>query len=483
MTSNAIAIICDDVNISFSELTNFITGTANYFLNNGIKPKEHIAILSNNSIEYVISIYALWRINAIPVPINTRLKDNEIFSILKYLNSSINYSASNLMGYSRIIKSHEFKNSLLELPSIMMKIEPSSNKVLEFKSSTNPNETAVVIHTSGSSGKPKGVEITNNNLYQSYLSETKEFQYTSNDRFLASLPFYHIGGFAIINRALLSGGTLVLPKSLKQDDIVESMQKYDPTIISFVPTVLNRLIEIGIKPNKSLRHLFLGGGPSDNNLIHSALKNNWNVVKVYGSSETTAMVTACSGKALKREPASAGKPLDNVELKILDESKESIVNNRVGEIAIKSSAIAKGYLNDESNWNNKIHEGFYLTGDYGYLDKENKLFVVSRRTDLIISGGENIDPREIEKLIDEHIEVRESFVFPINDAEWGQVPIAIVELKKNSILAKDVILKELKLKLASFKIPKKILFIKRIPKSALGKVNIEEVKKLLENSN
>ena len=468
MKSNTIAIKDEKRSIRFSELTHFINGTAKYFLDNGIKRKERVPLLSNNSIEYVLTIFALWRINAIPVPINTRLKDDEILSILKSIKRA------------RIIKSLEFEKVKLEIPVIEMKVV-FSRDALDYQNSANPNDTAVIIHTSGSSGKPKGVETTNNNLYQSYLSETSKFNYSNNDRFLASLPFYHIGGFAIINRALLSGGTLVLPKSLKQDDIVESMQKDNPTIISFVPTMLKRLIETDISPNENLRHLFLGGGPSDGNLIHSALKNNWPIVKVYGSSETTAMVTACSGKELETYPASAGKPLENVELKILDESNNSTDKNVVGEIAIKSPTIAKGYLNDKSTWNNRINEGFYLTGDYGYLDDESKLFVVARRTDLIVSGGENIDPREIEMMINRHSKVYESFVFPFKDVEWGQVPIAIIVLNKNTDLDKDEILNYLKPKIASFKIPKRILLVDEIPKSELGKVNIEAVIILFKN--
>ena len=470
MTSNTIAIIDDKQRISFSELTNFISGTAKHLLNKGIKPKEYIPLLSNNSLQYVITIFALWKINAIPVPINTRLKDEEILSILESV------------GCSTIIKSSEFNESLLELPSIEMKIE-SNNEVLEFQNSANLNDTAVIIHTSGSSGKPKGVETTNKNLFQSYLSEAKEFHYSSNDYFLASLPFYHIGGIAIINRALLSGGTLVIPRSLKQNDIVDSMLENNPSIISLVPTVIKRLIDSGASPNRNLRHLFLGGGASDDKLISAAFKNGWPVVKVFGSSETTAMVTACYGEELEQHPSSAGKSLDGVEIKILDETKKNINVKMVGEIAIKSPTIAKGYLNNELNWNDKIHDGYYLTGDYGYLDEDDKLFVVARRADLIVSGGENINPREIEKLINEQSAVSESFVFPIENEEWGQIPVAIISLKKDFTLDRDKIIADLKLRLASFKIPKKIVFAKEIPKTEMGKVNIEEIKRLYGNKN
>lgn len=468
MISGTIAIIDDNQQFTFSELTRLVIGTAKYLLNFGIKPQEYIPILSENSLQYVITIFALWKINAIPVPINTRLRNEEIISIL------------DSAGCSRIIKSPEFEESISTFPSIEMKIE-SNSEVLEYQISANLNETAVIIHTSGTSGKPKGVETTNNNLFQSYLSETKEFHYSSDDYFLASLPFYHIGGIAIINRTLLSGGTLVIPKSLKQNDIVDSMQNNNPTIISFVPTLLSRLIDSGISPNKNLRHLFLGGGASSNNLIDSALKNKWPVVKVFGSSETTAMVTACYGEELKKNPSSAGKPLDDVELKILDESKRDLDADMIGEIAVKSQSIAKGYLNSEENWNDKIHDDYYLTGDYGFLDKDNKLFVVSRRTDLIISGGENINPREVESMINENNEISESFVFPIKDEEWGEISVALVLLENNSTLEKEEIVKYLKPKLASFKIPKKILIVNEIPRTELGKVNMEEVKRIFEN--
>ena len=465
MTQNTLAIIDDNQTIGFSDLTKVINGTANYYLQNGVKPNERVALLSDNSIEYVISIYALWRINVVPIPINTRLKEEEILTILNFSECSF------------LIKSDRFNNTFATFPTIKMGVY-SNNNLLDYNNTTNSNDTAVVIHTSGSSGKPKGVEITNNNLYQSYLSEAKAFSFTSDDLFLLSLPLYHIGGFAIMNRALLSGGALVLPKSLKQDDIVKSMEERNPTIISLVPTMLKRMIEAGIKPNSNLRHLFLGGAPSSNELIFSALKNSWSIVKVYGSSETTAMITECSGAELKKYPSSAGKPLDNVKIEIWNESKEKLGVDEVGEIVVKSNAIAKGYLNNASAWNSKIYNGYYLTGDYGYLDLAGRLFVLSRRTDLIISGGENINPREIENILLKHPKINEAVVIPLKDDEWGEIPVAAIVLKKGNNLNEVELTKFLKENISSYKILKKILFTESIPKTELGKIMFDEVKRL-----
>lgn len=469
MTNKNAAIIDDNLSIYFSDLSKVISKTAQYYLENGVKPKNNIAIIGYNSIEYVIAIYSLWKLGAIPVPINTRLKDNEIKTIINSSNCDI------------IILDENFSNTLLGLNSIKMLIK-SDGEECNISNKAKPDDVAVIIHTSGSSGTPKGVEITNNNLYQSYLVAAQAFNFSSKDTFLASLPFYHIGGFSIINRALLSGGSLVLPKSLKQEDIANSLKKHNPTIVSFVPTMLKRFIEKEVDPNKDLRFLFLGGGPSSDELINSASKNQWPIVKVYGSSETTAMITACSDDELKMNPSSAGKPFDGIEIKILDEAKSYVDNNVVGEIAIKSPTIARGYLNDSKIWNEKFYNDFYLSGDYGYLDENGLLFVVARRTDLILSGGENISPREIESYLNEHSEITDSFVFPIDDSEWGQIPVAIVVTKENSTLTKDDVINYIKSKISSYKIPKQILILDKIPKTELGKVNIDEVRALYTKS-
>ncbi len=468
MIDKSIAIIDDNKSIPFSSLTNIVNKTAQYYLEQGINRSNNVAILGNNSIKYVITIYALWKIGAIPVPINTRLTDNEITSILFSANCGTLLHDSN------------FTNSFRDVASIKMVIK-YKGAILKTSTELNPNDTAVIIYTSGSSGKPKGVEITNNNLYQSYIAATKSFGFSGSDKFLASLPFYHIGGFAIINRALLSGGTLVLPKSIKQMDIVKSMAKQNPTVVSFVPTMLKRMLKDEVKPNNKLRYLFLGGGPSDNDLINTALNEHWSVVKVYGSSETTAMVTASWGKNLKMNPAAAGKPFSDIEIIVLSESYSIVDNNIIGEIAIKGSTIAKGYYNNSKLWEEKILKGFYLTGDFGYLNSDGVLFVVARRTDLIVSGGENIDPKEIEKYLNDLDEVYESLVLPITNLEWGQIVATIIVLNKSASITEQRIIEYLKSKISSYKIPKKILFATAIPKTELGKVNIKQIESMFND--
>ena len=462
-------LVSKEISLTNSELSIAILNTAARYYSEGIRPNEKVAILSENSVEFVISIYALWRINAIPVPLNIRLKKNELNEIIEFANTK----------YVLTSKNQNFDHP--KVLQIVISLENFETQ-LDYKNSVDRDDTAIVLFTSGSSGKPKGVKISNNNLYTSYINISTEYNFTSEDKFLASLPFYHIGGFSVITRAILSGGTLIIPDSLSVDTIASSIEKYSPTVVSLVPTMLKRLIEKKVSPNKEMRLAFIGGGPSDDELVLNAQKLGWPFVKVYGSTETCSMISGVSNGDLKSRPDSGGRAFKNVNIKIYNNNLEEVENGIVGEIGIKSESVAIGYLNQTNAWEKKLHNDFYLTGDYGFLDEEGFLFVVSRRTDLIVSGGENIDPLEIEKVLLEIDAIKETIVFPIEDEEWGQVPVAVVVYRKGREIEELEIILKLKQSLSSFKIPKKIFYINKLPRNELGKVDLLRLKTKLDLS-
>ena len=457
------AIIFEDKSLDHFELSKLATNTAAKYFTMGIRPGDKVAILSENSFAYVISVFALWRINAIPVPLNIRLKEEELRQLIEF------------SGVKILLKSEYFSNYLTDKASAMLHVEYEECSI-EYNSTTNNDDVAVILFTSGSSGKPKGVEISNSNLYESYLNITAEYSFTSKDRFLVSLPFYHIGGFSVITRSILSGGTLIIPNSLKSNVIADSLQKYDPTVISLVPTMLKRLMEKDIQPNKNMRLAFIGGGPSDDSLVTEAINLGWPFVKVYGSTETCSMVSGVSGQILKEKPASGGKAFNNVEMKIFNDLYQEAKPLEVGEIVVKSKSVARGYFKNSELWNDKFHGEYYLTGDSGYIDKDGYLFVVSRRTDLIISGGENIDPLEIETILNDHPAVNETIVFPISNMDWGQIPIAVVSISDGEKLNEKEILDYLKNHISSYKLPRKIYIIEKLPKTDLGKIDLHTLK-------
>jgi O-succinylbenzoic acid--CoA ligase len=233
------------------------------------------------------------------------------------------------------------------------------------------------------------------------------------------------------------------------------------------------LVDKKIKPNPELKNVLLGGGYISNELIEQAIELGWKITKVYGSTETASFVTALSAAEFKLKPGSAGKPIAPNKLKIVDENNRTLVSNISGEILISSPAFMQGYLNEQKN-----DETYFHSNDIGYLDDDGYLFLESRKSDLIISGGENINTFEVEKEILQHPTIKETAVFPIKSDEWGETVAAAIILEEgiNNFHVEE--LKTfLKNKLASFKIPKNVFIEKELPKTELGKV---EKNKLIE---
>jgi O-succinylbenzoic acid--CoA ligase len=269
----------------------------------------------------------------------------------------------------------------------------------------------------------------------------------------------------------------VLPSSLTTEDLAEEIKLRKPSLISFVSTQLKRILDAGIFPNKILRCVLLGGGYIDDGLILQALENGWPVAKVYGSTETSSLVTFLDCKNKKEKISSAGKPLNNNQIYIVDEKRNILPNNNKGEIAVKSDSCSVCYFNNPEETNNKFSEGNYYTGDFGFIDEDGYLFIEARRDDLIVSGGENVNPLEIQKVLKEFPGVLNTYVFGEEDKEWGHIISAAVKSEPGKNISADELKEYLTSKFSSFKIPKKFYFVDEFPLSPLGKV---QKKRLME---
>lgn len=449
---------------TYSDLNRETSTFANYLLNKGIKRKDRAAVVYNHSAEFIKIIIGLWKIGAIPVVMNLRLTDSELIEQIKFseCDKIIIEKKSNLL------KTYSDKNKIF-YPENLTEVNSEINQV-------EKDDIALIIFTSGSTGKPKAVVHTYDSLYQSAVISNQILEQNNESRWLASLPFYHIGGFSIITRSLVYGCSIIIPDSLKTELISAAINNYSPTHCSLVPTQLKRLIESGIKPNRELKKILIGGGWINNNLSDTALQNGWEIIKVYGSTETASMATAIRPEEILENHLSVGKILNPNKIKIIDNSGKELPVNLSGEILINSPALCKEYLNNPGETRAKLIDGWYHTGDIGYLDKNGFLFLESRRTDLIVSGGENINPSEIENVIESHKCVSEVCVIGVKDNEWGQIAAAAVVLKKNCSLSENDLRAFLKEKLASYKIPKQIKFVENLPKSDLEKTLREKVK-------
>ncbi len=355
-----------------------------------------------------------------------------------------------------------------------LKISKSSQRRINL----NPESTALILFTSGSSSKPKGVKLSFKSLYSSAVSADIELKFSPENRWIASLPFYHIGGLSIIVRVLLSGSSLLFTRNSNAEDLVSSLENDSPTHLSLVGTTLKRICERKAKPPKSLRCVFLGGGPTDINIIKTGLKLGWPLVKVYGSTETASMVTSVDLNKNKSKILSSGRALPRNVIYIIDEEGNELKSGEKGEVVVESPALMSGYYKNPSSTKSSLKNGVYFTGDIGYLDRAGFLYIQGRKDNLIISGGENIYPGEIEIALLKHPAVIDAAVFPVKDIEWGYSVAAALVVNKE--ISQEKIRRYLKKHLSSIKIPKRIFFTEEIPRNDLGKVNFQKLKSILK---
>lgn len=448
-----IAIRTDSESITYKhlfELSDKISRSINSIL---LTEQKYVPVLSSNSSEFIIITIALWNSGLVPVPLNIRWTEKEISDVIFNNNFEI------------ILFEGEFSDRLSSLSINKLSFDDLFN-INSESFQKRFNDEAVVIFTSGSSAQPKGVVHTFDSLVNSILNGSKILNQNIGDRWLASLPFYHIGGFQIICRALSSGCEIIIPTDLRIESIKKSINKFKPTHISLVAAQLKRLIEENTLPAQTLKMSLIGGGFSEDNLLLEAARKGWNPVRVYGSTETASFVTAAKAEEIISKPDTAGRAVENVKIKISSE----------GEIHISTKSLFKNYLNDEKARDEKIENDFFHSGDLGKIDADEYLFVEARRTDLIVSGGENINPIEVENALLKIPYIKEACVFPIQDEHWGQ--IAAAALVTDGIIDEEYLKNELKKNLAAFKIPKKFFFIDRLPKTSLGKIERDKIRKM-----
>ena len=459
------ALISSSVSYTFEELNRRVLSFASYFITQNISAGDRVGIVGLNDADFVINILALWQISAVPVPLNTRLTEREIEEQISSANCS------------SIVTQKEFRT----------KVKNTSKKIIDYPFNADDdnsfsgreklelNDTAVIIFTSGSSFKSKGIILSFKSLYNSALNSNQLLRYTHSDRWLASLPFYHVGGFSTITRSLLFGIPLIIPDSLSTEDVIKVLNRWQPTFVSLVAAQLKKIVDDEIPPNPELKNCLVGGGFSDIEIIRKAYELGWPINIVYGSTETASFVTALLKDEIIFKPNSVGCAVPTNKILITDNEGNDLKPFEVGEIVVQTNALMSGYLNMIET-QDVVKDGNYHTGDIGYQDEDGYLFVEGRKNFLISTGGENVNPIEVEKILLQHPLIEEAAVFPLKDKEWGEIIAAAIVLKnKSDNLSYDDLKIFLQKKISGFKIPKKFFVEDQLPKTELGKIEKEKL--------
>ncbi|MEY8442435.1 o-succinylbenzoate--CoA ligase [Lactobacillaceae bacterium 24-114] len=430
---------------------------------NHLNPGPRVGLLATNTIiSYQLALAVICSGRTI-VWLNWRLADEE-------LAYQVNDSALQLCLVEDSLWRSKMK-SPFKAYGEFLSITAEPNKLIPV---FNSEEVASIMYTSGTTGRPKGVLQTFGNHFYSAMSSALNLGLTKFDKWLCVPPIFHISGFSIVMRGLIYGMTVRLVKKFRVE-VIENILANEPiTIMSVVPFMLKKLLQqqkkSNIHYNPAFRCMLLGGGSIDRQTLESCLQHSIPVVQCYGMTETCSQIIALSSADALKKVGSVGLPLFTTQLKL---SKD-------GEILLKTPALTPGYLNLPTKLPNKMINGWYKTGDMGHLDTEGYLYIDGRADEMLISGGENIFPQEIEQVYLNYHGIKEIAVVGRKDNDWGQVPVAFI-VSEQQLSPKQLIEYGYQ-HLAHYKVPQTYIFVKELPTNASGKIKRFVLKKIVNNN-
>jgi len=490
---NKIALLVDDTKITYGDILEHVDKFAAYLNDKGVNEGDKVALFLRNSPEFIYSIFAVAKLGAILVPINTFLKEEELSYILE--NSESTFLIASMIHKQVVDKS--LASTLCR--DILWEGEVEEGLKLHFNEVAEENNTvdaiekglddiAVLIYTSGTTGKPKGAMLSNKNILSNADSGRRTINVKPKDRAIVFLPMFHSFTFSIgVILPLYVGASIVIIKSIQPfSNIFKQTLTKRVTLFFGIPDVYNALSKAKLPWyfmwfNKI--RAFISGAAALQPKTLDAMGKKFKratLLEGYGLSEASPAV--CMNTFKKQKAGSVGTALYGYEMKIVDEEMNEVPRGGIGDIIVNGDNVMHGYFNLPEATSETIVNGWLLTGDVGYMDDEGFLFIVDRKKDLIISKGINIYPREVEEVIDGFEGVGLSAVVGIFDEKSGEVPIVYIELEEDVKTLDEMALKKhMKEHLANYKIPKQIHLIDALPKNATGKILKRVLKDTLQN--
>ncbi|MFC7322134.1 o-succinylbenzoate--CoA ligase [Halobacillus campisalis] len=470
---NAHAIESPDEVLTFRQLQELSQQIAGGLYKLGVQEGDHIAILSGNHINFAAFIHAASYIGAIVVCLNTRLTEKELqFQLRDAKVSQCFADNDNYMKGARALKEMSDAISITNVDEIP-RVEKETYE--QFKEFIDMDEIFTMMYTSGTTGNPKAVMHTYGNHWFSAVASSLNLGLDTNDKWLACLPLFHVGGFSLLIKNVVYGMPIVLLERFDLHLVHKQIKNNQVTLISIVTVMLQRMLkEKPLNYPSSFRGALLGGGPVPKTLLHEADSENLPVFQSYGLTETSSQIATLSPSDSFRKLGSAGKALGPATLKVFKDGTPA-PPNVVGEIHVKGPMVAKGYFGHPS-----VNDDYFATGDLGYLDEEGFLFVVDRVKDMLISGGENVYPAEIESVLTQIKGVQEAGVTGTAHKEWGEVPIAFIVKSNLDEVTKEQVTAFCQNRLASFKVPHTIHFVSELPRNASNKLVRRKLKDLID---
>jgi long-chain acyl-CoA synthetase len=467
-----IAMKLDGAQLSYEQLEEASSSAAGLIRAKGVQAGDRVAVMLPNVPYFAILYFGILRAGAVVVPLNPRYGHAEV---AYHVGDS---EAKLLFAWHQFADAAE--QGVDEHDIEMIPVEPGKFEEMLSEAESDPrvasrerDDPAVILYTSGTTGAPKGAVLTHGNVAKSTAVATTLVEMSENDVILGALPFFHVFGQACgLNSATKLGACVSLIPKFDAKATLEAIQRDGVTVFEGVPTMYSSVLNFDERDKydtSSLRVAIVGGQAMPVEVMEKFEQAfNIEVLEGYGLSETCAVGTF--NYPGERKPGSIGKSVEGVEVKIVDDDRDEVPQGQIGEIAIKGANVMRGYWNKPKETDEDLRDGWFHTGDMGHIDEDGYVFIDDRKKDMIIRGGENVYPREIEEVLYQHDAIEEVAVVGVEQERLGEEVAAAVVLKnKDSVPAEEI--RDFALdRLAKYKVPTKIWFLEELPKGPTGKI-------------
>jgi long-chain acyl-CoA synthetase len=473
------AIKLDEFEISYQELDESSARAAALLARKGVGTGNRVGVMLPNVPQFAVAYYGILRAGGTVVPMNPLLKGREVRFYLTDPEANA------------VFAWHDFANAAREgaegTGAEAVTVEPGAFEELlgdvepDFDvAERDPSDTAVILYTSGTTGKPKGAELTHENLIRNAEISRGIMEVTEEDVLLGALPLFHaFGQTCSLNMAMAYAAMLSMIPRFDPGKALEIIERDRVTVFQGVPTMFTGMLHHPKRERydvSSLRLCVSGGAAMPVEVLRGFEEGfNCKVLEGYGLSETSP-VASFNHPDRERRPGTIGHPVEGVQMKVVDEDDNEVAQGEIGEIVIRGHNVMKGYWRNPDATEAAIRDGWFHSGDMGRIDEDGYFAIVDRKKELIIRGGYNVYPREIEEVLYEHPAVEEAAVVGVPDEKMGEEVGAAVVLKRGQEVSEDELRGYLKEQLAAYKYPRKVWFLDELPKGPTGKILKREIK-------
>ncbi|HTX30739.1 MAG TPA: long-chain fatty acid--CoA ligase [Solirubrobacteraceae bacterium] len=467
-----IAMKLDETELSYEQLEEASARAAGLIRAKGVQAGDRVAVMLPNVPYFAILYFGILRAGAVVVPLNPRYGKSEV---AYHVGDS---EAKVLFAWHQFADAAEHGAGEHDIE--MVPVEPGKFEELLGEAEADSevaershDDPAVILYTSGTTGAPKGAVLTHGNVAKSTAVATTLVEMSEDDVILGALPFFHVFGQACgLNSATKLGACVSLIPKFDAKATLEAIQRDGVTVFEGVPTMYSAVMgfeERDQYDTSSLRVAIVGGQAMPVEVMEKFEQAfEIDVLEGYGLSETCAVGTFNYPDA--RKPGSVGKPVEGIEVKIVDEQRDEVAQGEIGEIAIKGANVMREYWKKAEETEEDLREGWFHTGDLGHIDEDGYVFIDDRKKDMIIRGGENVYPREIEEVLYRHDGISEVAVIGVEHERLGEEVAAAIVLKDDDSLSPEEIRDYALEKLSKYKVPTKIWFLDELPKGPTGKI-------------